>query len=268
VRAASYDTVRAPAERIAGQDSRYAGRVLSVTPPNQNLLQGFSTLSVFDPVCNPYLRVLLKRTFTLENPAFALQPLVGANTIDERRMAVLRLVGVSVVYDHDVDASLNVERTPLHGAIVPDPLPRVWLLPGDDAFAARFETLSLERRVDELHTLIAAAPRIDGVRNVGNAIEFVPSENFRGRLVIQQAFTHAWRHDGESGRVFLQLFPSWNVDLKRGVPVRLTYEPAGLAASAWVALGGVVLLVVVAFAAFGPIGLLGAFRAFRPRAAS
>ena len=244
-REASYASRPAPAERVDGQDSRYAARILSVAPPNQNVLQDFAVLGVFDPVCSPRLRMLLNRTFELEHPQYALQPKLGPNTIDERRLAILRLSGVSVVYDHDVDPALGLARTPLGGQVVPDPLPRAWLLSPEDAerFESGSDSVALEKRIEALHGVVTSGPRIATVREVGNTLEFVSDRDFTGRLVLQQAFTHSWRFAGESGRPFLRLFPSWDVELKRGVTYRATYEPVGWKAAWPVAILGFVLLV-------------------------
>lgn len=220
---------------------------MSAYPPNQNAIIDLRTIGVFDPVCNTRLKSFLSHTFVLANRDFILQPVFAETRIDTRRLGALRFLGVDVVHDFAFDPDLALPRDPAGGRILPDPLPRVWLLDEADAPALDAWTprTRIETRVDELARAMADQPRATDVREIANALEFRVSADFRGRLVVQQAYSHAWRFRGEEGTPFSFLFPSWSVDLRAGETYRVEYRPRGLTASLVAGAIGLVLLGVV-----------------------
>jgi hypothetical protein len=70
------------------------------------------------------------------------------------------------------------------------------------------------------------------------------SREFHGELVVQQAYAHAWRFEGESGRPFCGIFPRWTVDLQPGLNYRIRYVPLGYKMSLVISSFGCVLLAL------------------------
>lgn len=239
-------------ERVADDRSDPGGATLrlSAYPPNQNAIVGLRSVGVFDPVCNTRLRSFLNHTFPLTNREFILQPEFPGTRIDARRLAALRFLGVGVVEDFEVDPGAGLVRDATRGVLVPEPLPRVWLLDEGDArrLAEWTPRTRIEDRVDEVARALAKQPRVTDVREVGNGLEFRAPADFRGRLVVQQAWSHAWRFRGEEGTPFSFLYPSWSVEWKSGEMCRIDYHPRGLTLALVAGGLGCVLLAMVLFA--------------------
>lgn len=221
-------------------------RVLSWCGPNMNLIPGFESLSTFDPVSNARFRTLMNREFALENPWFILHPIPDSAPLDTRRMRVLQLLGVGLVYGTQPAPEFEVRRTPAGAVRVEHVLPRLWLLSAADAAELErgVDTETLPDRVPGLRRAIDAQPAIVDVVQHTNGYTFRASADFRGVLVAQQCFTHGWRFEGAIGRPYLGFFPAWDVELVRGRTYHVDYVPRGLGPSLWIAAAGCLLALV------------------------
>lgn len=250
VRRAEYPDVVECAEDADPEGGALPVRVLSWCGPNMNLIPGFESLSVFDPVNNDRFRALMNREFAVDNPWFILHPIPGSAPLDRRRVEVLQLLGVGLVYGTEPAPEYEPPRTRGGGVRIERVLPRLWLL-------APAEAAELERDVDAetrparvhgLRRAIDAQPAIAEITQHTNGYEFRVSADFHGVLVAQQAYTRGWRFEGAIGRPYLDFFPAWDVELVRGRTYHVDYVPRGLAPALWIALGGVVLACVSFFA--------------------
>lgn len=239
--------VRKGAETLAA--SAAPVRVLSATPSNQNLLEGYEALGSFDPVQNAAAHRLLGTFFRVDNPGFDLTPLpkkpegFGKNELDVARFcAVTHLLGVPT-RDAEGIEHVDGELFALQGG-----LPRVFVL-GDAAYReldASTRARATAWMVDAIATEIAARPQPRDVRIQDDAVAFASGERLEGWLVLAQAATSAWTFEGRSGETFCGLYPAWRVDLAPGEH-RFEYVPRGLRASWWLAVVGVACAGAVAF---------------------
>lgn len=211
-------------------------RVLTATPSNQNLLEGYEALGSFDPVQNAAAHRMLGTYFRVDNPGFDLTPLpkkpdgFGKNELDVARFcAVTHLLGVPT---RDATGLEHVEGElfALRGS-----LPRVFVL-GEAAFR-EFEAGKRARATGAMNEAIlreiASLPQPRGVRVGDDEIEFANDEPLEGWLVLAQAATSAWTFEGLPSERFCDLYPAWRVDLSAGGAHRFEYVPRGLGAAWW-----------------------------------
>lgn len=224
-------------------------RIFTQYQPNQNLIPGFEAVGVFDPVSNVRLGRALNAHFKLQHPMFDLQVSgYPVEPLTREQLDFLRILGVSRVYHYKTVPEIELEGTPGGGQLVRAAMPRVWLLSeetadqGDAGFPwASMRSLLMFLR-GEVRTN-AKELELD-LRHTPNGYEIRVERDFRGELVVQQAYAHAWRFEGRSGRPFLDLFPRWTVDLKAGRTYRVEYVPVGLAPGMVLSVCGVMLAVV------------------------
>lgn len=249
VRRAEYPEVVERRENADPDGGVLPVRVLSWCGPNMNLIPGFESLSVMDPVNNERFRNLMNREFALENPWFILHPIPDSAPLDTRRMRVLQLLGVGLVYGTQPAPELEVHRTPEGAVRVEHVLPRLWLLSAAEAAELErgVDTETLPDRVPGLRRAIDAQPAIVDVVQHTNGYTFRAPADFRGVLVAQQCYTHGWRFEGAIGRPYLDFFPAWDVELVRGRTYHVDYVPHGLAPALWIAAVGCVLALVSFF---------------------
>ncbi len=222
-------------------------RLLSRLEPNQNLIVGFEQIGVFDPVCNTRLVELLRAHFHLNHPLFDIQPFTSAQaSIDADQLELLRFLGVSRIYGHDIDPTLRLPRTKGGGALVGRALPRVWLLSkGDaDAIDARFGVDAMRDVVRSTDDALRANAATLDVHATAHGYDVRVSRDFEGELVVQQAYAQAWVLDNESGQPFCHIFPRWSVRLRAGQTYHVRYVPLGFRTGAIVSSLGLVLLAL------------------------
>jgi len=222
-------------------------RVFSSYQPNQNLIPDFDVVGVFDPVCNAHLCKILREHFHLQHPQFDLHALSGpseALTLDQ--LDLLRILGVSRIYDYDVVPEIKLEQNPSGSLRLGWPMPRLWLLAPENAntLDKRFQYGLPRQALKYARRSVLPNASILDVKETQNGYEFTVSQDFEGELVAQQAYAHAWRFEGRSGVPFCDIFPRWSVDLHPGRTYHIEYVPLGFEIGSMISLCGVLLAVV------------------------
>ncbi len=226
-------------------------RVLTVIPANQNLIQDFESISLFDPVQLDSTHGFFSRCFRVENAGFSLHPVAGDDGLNERELHAARLLGVTRIHGHRVNGQEGVRPVGNGVFVLEDSLPRVFLL--SRAAFERIEGQSgrraLKDTLDDIRGEIAAGPRARLTRVGTSSVEFGVDRAFRGVAVVAQAYSRGWTLAGRPAMPFASILCAWDVDLAGGERTSIAYRPPGLRIALPLAVAGLVLAALATWTA-------------------
>ncbi|MFC1458346.1 hypothetical protein ACETIH_16905 [Microvirga arabica] len=229
--------------------SARSGRVLTRETANQNLIAGYDSLTVFDPVLNKYLAKAMTDSFQVEAPAFNPRPTTPI--FDKRQVAVLGLLGVThlqgyVSSDRDDAAPVagglqRLSKTLFPGVVVSKNVAQKaesYCAAGD--FTAALATLDA-----------GTASRAVSVRREANSfvIEFPAGahQTFNESvLIVPVTFSRTWTIMGSPGSIFCRYISQWDGSTANQSVVRIAAIPSGLAPGCAIAFGTALLLLATA----------------------
>jgi hypothetical protein len=178
---------------------------------------------------------------------FDIQPFTsGEEPLNAKQLDMLRFLGVSRIYGHEIDPAIHLDSTPGGGWLTRFAMPRVWLLssPDADGIDAKFEKVRIRAVLRSAREAVSPNLAVLDVNASAHGYDVRVSRDFHGELVVQQAYAHAWRFEGESGREFCGIFPRWSVDLHPDRTYFIRYVPLGFHTSLVISALGCVLLAL------------------------
>jgi len=240
------DAYWTPFEMVGLADAKPRERVLTSVMPNQNLLIGVESLSVFDPVHLRSLHAFHSTFFRVVNPGFDLHPTSPDSGLRASELDAARLLGVTRIHDHRLSTDEGV--TPLDTGVfaLENTLPRAYLLSRDafERIDGAWKRTRIANTLAEIRAASSSTPKVTVSQSGSRALDLAIESPFRGVLVVLQAYSHGWTLDGVPARSFLSTVCAFDVDLDAGRSVRVSYWPRGLSLSLPLALLGAVFALV------------------------
>jgi hypothetical protein len=204
-------------------------RLMTTTLANSNLIWNQEEVGVFDPILNRALSEFMMRYFPVYNSGFHMQVSEVPLALSPTQFDVLRFMGVEAL---EAAAFQMPGQVPVDNGLsrVPDPLPRAFLL--STAAAAEADARCAANDIPGAVSIIqadlagrgglAVSMRTNGLRLRGSATGAHPL------LVVNQAYSTSWNHEGQRGRKFCGMFPSWSVAAGNEQVWNVRYWPRGL----------------------------------------
>lgn len=223
-------------------------RILSSIKANDNLFSNIESVGVFDPVSNRYFRKYLISHFDVLNPSFNIQvsPSLG---LTAEQLDALRLIGVNKISGYQTKETYGIRKIQEKSYEIKDSLPRIFLLSKNsyDQITSEWNKVSLSTNLERIREESKKYPLITNFTKNANGINFRITSDFNGVLVVNQAFSTNWSLNKEEPNIFAELFPSWNVSLKKDIDYKIIYWPKGLTFGIVFAVIGLLIILVVYF---------------------
>lgn len=239
------DAYWTPFEMVGLASAEPRERVLTSVTPNQNLLIGVESISVFDPVHFRSLHGFHSTFFRVVNPGFDLHPTSGDAGLRTSELDAARLLGVTRIHDHRLATDDGV--TPLgHGVFaLKDTLPRAYLLSRNafERIDGAWRRTRLANTLADIRTESSSTPKVTVSRFGSRSLTLELERPFDGVLVVLQAYSHGWSLDGVRARPFLSTVCAFDVEVDAGRSVEVSYWPRGLDSALPLALFGGVLVL-------------------------
>lgn len=216
-------------------------RILSnAEKANSNLLRNYEQMGVFDPILNKEFAIFMAENFKLIGILFnQVSPDV---VLSSKQVDVLRLIGVTSIYQYPVEDGANITRLSSEFIKVNDPLPKVFLVNSTQAIEAACEQRDYTQAIAAIQAATISKPV--SFRKGVNDVLFELERAGQGTLISLQAFSTGWQFNGAAASKFCRTFNAWQGEFQAGIPYKLTYVPPGLRMSYGVALVGILLMLV------------------------
>jgi hypothetical protein len=232
-------------EEIAAQLSQPWPRVVDANiTPNTNLIIGYVSPWVFDPVMNRRYRNFITREFATFSPSFDTHPSTSYQ-FSRRQIDVLRMLGVGLILGHPLETnnfyqSLGPTRYQCKQGLMPE----ACVVP--ESLVPTLETLFTAGQFGEFtDTILAHCQPCEVARPSANALGIVvPPGPEPRRLIVNRVFMNGWSTSGGSVCSTADFWLSASVPLTGG-NVTFHYWPPGLTMGLLLALGGTIGLAFI-----------------------
>jgi hypothetical protein len=207
------------------------GRILTHETANQNLLTGYDSLTVFDPVLNSSFAQAMTENFHVKTPEFNPQP--TEQILSQKQVAILGLLGVTHLQGYL--PSVKSQATPTNGGL--QQLAHT-LFPGikvSQEVAQRAEHLCYAGDfIGALATLSSErSVKAKSIQRQSNSfvLDFPHSAASRPDeqvLIVPLAFSNTWTIAGASSSVFCRYISRWDGTGAEKSRIEVLALPSGL----------------------------------------
>ncbi|MBF2028575.1 MAG: hypothetical protein IGS48_17725 [Oscillatoriales cyanobacterium C42_A2020_001] len=208
---------------------------------NSNLLRNYEQIGVFDPILNKEFTLLMVENFRVFLGVLHNQVMPDV-ILNSRQIDILRLIGVTSIYNHKVETGANITQLSPEFMKVNDPLPKVFLVNSTQSINTACEQRDYTKAIAAIQAATISKPL--SFRKGVNDLFFELDRAGQGTLVSLQAFSLGWQFKGAAASKFCRAFNAWQGEFRAGTVYQLTYVPPGLRMSYGVALVGILLMLV------------------------